>query len=982
MEVNITLDKDFERFLDSMRAKYGEQFELINGVHPSQLDYSVFMNKFKEDGALADISADPSANARNKDLRSFISEKNKPYDKLFGMSKIFYEMKKRWGLRTAKQWYEQEFSKGFYLNDSSSSSSYFPYCYAVDLSRLAKEGLFFLKDYNPEPPKHLTTFLDDVIEFVSYLSNRQSGAVGLPNIVVWMWYFWNKDCESGYYIKDPDYYFRQSVQKLIYRLNQPFLRIDQSSFTNVSIFDHYYLEALFGGLEFPDGSFGIDHIEDIINCQKVFMEVVSDIRHSQMFTYPVLTYSLLYKDGKFKDEEFAKWCSDHNVEWQDSNFFVSDNVGVLSNCPLSPDTKILCWSDYYDKFTLSPISEVYHNKARNGGQNTIKVLANGDIVECKINKFEDKANYRITLTNGATLKTTANHLNKVYGKEYVKTRDLTTDDYLPYSRKPYNGTDNLSYEDGQFVGMFLGDGSYRNSNEVVFSLNKDTDQAEIDFLTSYCTKHFGATVSSSKCASSISQHSKCLNIVIKSKYLRGLISQFVVGDSALTKAINLSAINMSREFREGIIYGLYVSDGNKASEDTNRIYTSSPALKDTLIALLGSLGSVTKIYEDNRENRLGNNVNYVIRWFDPNGKTKRKGSYIIDDNYTWIKIKSIEVLPNVTGGSYCLEVVTEGAPEEFMLGNGIVTHNCRLLSDSSKLEGFINSIGGTALSIGSVRVNTINLVRIAYETNMDKEKYLQLLRERVILDCKTLYTIRHIIQRNIDKGLLPNYQDGALEMSKQYCTIGILGLYEVMDLFGLVDTDELGNKSYTDEAIEFATEIFNVINDVKDNFTTEFSYNVESIPGENCAGTICAADNLLFEKSKYYIYSNQWIPLKEKCTIQEKCRLSSVLDKKCSGGAIAHINVEGRFASKDMAWEMLNYIAQQGVIYFAFNTKISVCKHRHAFIGETNCPTCGEPIADTFTRVVGFYTPVSGYQEIRRKEFDERKWYTLKDGTF
>jgi ribonucleoside-triphosphate reductase len=64
-----------------------------------------------------------------------------------------------------------------------------PYCWANDLTRLAKEGLFFLPNYNNQAPKHLTTFFDDVIEFVSFLSNRQSGAVGLPNIIIWAYYF-------------------------------------------------------------------------------------------------------------------------------------------------------------------------------------------------------------------------------------------------------------------------------------------------------------------------------------------------------------------------------------------------------------------------------------------------------------------------------------------------------------------------------------------------------------------------------------------------------------------------------------------------------------------------------------------------------------------------------------------------------------------------------------------------------------------------
>lgn len=458
--------------------------------------------------------------------------------------------------------------------------------------------------------------------------------MGLPNVIIWAYYFWKKDVEDGYYMKDPDYYLRQNFQKFIYRLNQPFLRIDQTAFTNISIFDRCYLESLFGGVEFPDGSFAIDQIEELIECQKVFMEVVSAIRSDNMFTYPVLTYSLLFDNGEFQDADFARWCSDHNMEWNDSNFFVSDNVGVLSNC-------------------------------------------------------------------------------------------------------------------------------------------------------------------------------------------------------------------------------------------------------------------------------------------------------------------------------------------------------CRLLSDTSKLDAFINSIGGTALSIGSCRVSTINLARIAYESCGDIDKYLTILKDRVILDCKALYSMRHIIQRNIEKGLLPNYQDGLVELDKQYCTIGILGLYEVMNMFGLIEEDELGNKLYSNAAILFAKKIFKVINEVKDTFDCDFSFNIESIPGENCAGVLCSADNLLFGQDRYFIYSNQWIPLMEKTTIQEKCRVGAILDKECSGGSIAHIDVESRFPNAETAWEMLNYIANTGLIYFAFTTKINVCKHKHAFIGSKTCPKCGEPIADTFARVVGFYTPVSSYQKVRKKEFDKRKWWNI-----
>ena len=56
---------------------------------------------------------------------------------------------------------------------------------------------------------------------------------------------------------------------------------------NVSIFDRHYLEALFGGVEFPDGTFAIDYIEELIEHQKIFMEVVSETRSHNMFTFPV-----------------------------------------------------------------------------------------------------------------------------------------------------------------------------------------------------------------------------------------------------------------------------------------------------------------------------------------------------------------------------------------------------------------------------------------------------------------------------------------------------------------------------------------------------------------------------------------------------------------------------------------------------------------------------------------------------------------------
>jgi hypothetical protein len=73
--------------------------------------------------------------------------------------------------------------------------------------------------------------VDFVKEFVSFASNRSSGAVGLPNLIPYFYYFWKKDVEEDYLgIKsshNEDTYAAQNIQRFIYALNQPCVRDGQ-----------------------------------------------------------------------------------------------------------------------------------------------------------------------------------------------------------------------------------------------------------------------------------------------------------------------------------------------------------------------------------------------------------------------------------------------------------------------------------------------------------------------------------------------------------------------------------------------------------------------------------------------------------------------------------------------------------------------------------------------------------------------------------
>ena len=330
-------NKNFTTQWNSLQNEFGTTLAYLNGMDDDQLSYGEFMDLFIGEDVVADSSIDANSNVRRKDIVTLLSEMPKPHRKVMAFQKIYYEMQKAYGFKAANEWLRREWMGEIYMHDAD-TSTFKSYCFAYDLKSLAERGLYFLGDtFNPKPPKHLTTFIDFVKEFINFASNRTSGAVGLPNLIPYMYYFWKRDVDSDYLgMKTMGHeceYASQNVQRFIYAVNQPCVRDgQQSAFTNTSVFDREYLEALFGGSEFPDGTFMIDEIEGIMQFQKIYMEQMSAIRSENMFTFPVSTMSMVRKDGKFLDPEFAEWAVRHNMTWSDSNLFIDDNVSSLSNC--------------------------------------------------------------------------------------------------------------------------------------------------------------------------------------------------------------------------------------------------------------------------------------------------------------------------------------------------------------------------------------------------------------------------------------------------------------------------------------------------------------------------------------------------------------------------------------------------------------------------------------------------------------------------
>ena len=219
MRININLDKNFTAKYNQLQDKYGTDIARLNGFDDAQISYTDFIDNFVDRDTVADASIDGNSNVSHKDVVTLEREMPKPHEKLLAFNKIYYEIKKKFGFAAANGWLEAEWLGQLYMHDANSSTLR-PYCHAYDLKDLAEKGLYFIGGQNACPANHLTTFVDFVKEFVSFACNRTSGAVGLPNIIPYMFYFWKKDLDKDYLgIRSGnhgEYYAKQNFQRFIY----------------------------------------------------------------------------------------------------------------------------------------------------------------------------------------------------------------------------------------------------------------------------------------------------------------------------------------------------------------------------------------------------------------------------------------------------------------------------------------------------------------------------------------------------------------------------------------------------------------------------------------------------------------------------------------------------------------------------------------------------------------------------------------------
>ena len=288
---------------------------------------------------------------------------------------------------------------------------------------------------------------------------------------------------------------------------------------------------------------------------------------------------------------------------------------------------------------------------------------------------------------------------------------------------------------------------------------------------------------------------------------------------------------------------------------------------------------------------------------------------------------------------------------------------CRLRSSISDL-GYSNTFGAGSTKIGSLGVVTLNLPRLARTSEGGFPAFLGLLRQSTGTASRINHAKRTFIKDRIERGSLPLYTLGFMDLSRQYSTCGFTGLHEAMSI--------LGFDMLTEEGLQAAEDTLTVINETNAKLSKLLGtpHNMEQVPAESSAVKLAKKDALLgLNPEGIPLYSNQFLPLwEEGADLLDRIRVQGRLDGHCTGGAICHLNVATAITDPAVMEALIHHAAASGAVYFAVNYQINRCAQGHMTVGRDDaCPVCGAPVIDTFTRVVGFLTNTKHWNKTRRE---------------
>lgn len=297
-------------------------------LDPEQLNQKLsFIDEYIQAKNAADGSKlDANANVTQKNIATMEQELMKDFFVQINRAKVSGKIRELFGQDLAEEYLRQIEAHEIYVHDETSLK---PYCVSVTMYPFLREGLSKLGGES-QAPKHLASFCGSFINFVFAVSSQFAGAVATVEFLTYFDYFARKDFGDNY-LETHRKEIENHLQQVVYSINQPAAaRGYQSVFWNISIYDQYYFDAMFGNFVFPD--FERPNWESTAKLQRFFMRWFNQERTKAILTFPVVTAAMLTEQGKCKDSAFADEVAQELAEGNAFFIYQSDNPDSLASC--------------------------------------------------------------------------------------------------------------------------------------------------------------------------------------------------------------------------------------------------------------------------------------------------------------------------------------------------------------------------------------------------------------------------------------------------------------------------------------------------------------------------------------------------------------------------------------------------------------------------------------------------------------------------
>lgn len=293
----------------------------------------------KASNAATGSKYDPNANVENKNIATLIGEMPKGMFIKLNRRLLTDKIKTMYGKDLADRYMFLLKNHFIYKNDETNLA---PYCASITMYPWLLNGTVQIGG-NSGAPTNLKSFCGGFVNMVFIVSSMLSGACATPEFLMYMNYFLGKEYGKDYWKnankqvdlslkkRNLDKVITDCFEQIVYSINQPTgARNFQSVFWNISYFDRYYFESLFGEFRFPDGEKA--DWNGLSWLQKRFMTWFNQERLRTPLTFPVETMALLTENDYPKDKEWGDFTAKMYSKGHSFFTYMSNNADSLSSC--------------------------------------------------------------------------------------------------------------------------------------------------------------------------------------------------------------------------------------------------------------------------------------------------------------------------------------------------------------------------------------------------------------------------------------------------------------------------------------------------------------------------------------------------------------------------------------------------------------------------------------------------------------------------